>query len=49
MSGNALYIVGTLLQVVAYVGYRVHVSVLCWAGVAYWLALLMASKWGHLR
>lgn len=46
---DALYIIGTAIQVAAYLTGRVSMTVACLAGVVYWLALLAAWKMGSLR
>jgi hypothetical protein len=48
-KGDVFYIAGTLLQLWAYTRWPVTFAVSCWCGVAYWLALLAAFKWGNLR
>lgn len=47
--GNALYIIGTALQVYAYTRSGVSFTVACLAGVVYWLALLAGYKMGLVR
>jgi len=47
--GDALYIVGTLMQMAAYIYCDIRFSVVCAAGIAYWCALYIGFVTGSLK